>query len=96
VYDVETCAFIQESKRLEVSSLDARPQRNQDGSLDVFFGPSAPPGRESNWIATGGARRWFAAFRFYGPGPTLLDKSWRLPDLEPAAEPNAAHEPRRQ
>ena len=25
---------------------------NQDGSIDVWFGPNAPVGKESNWIRT--------------------------------------------
>ena len=25
---------------------------NGDGSVDVYFGPTAPPGKEKNWIQT--------------------------------------------
>jgi hypothetical protein len=27
-------------------------QKNPDGSVDIYFGPEAPAGKESNWIPT--------------------------------------------
>ena len=40
---------------------------NADGSVDRFYGPDAPPGREANWVQTIPGRHWFSYFRFYGP-----------------------------
>jgi hypothetical protein len=29
-----------------------KPVQNADGSTDLYFGPTAPPGKESNWLQT--------------------------------------------
>ena len=59
-------------------------QTNADGSVDLFFGPKAPAGKESNWIQTLPGRVWFAYFRWYGPTEAYYDKSWRLQVIEQA------------
>ncbi|MTI45460.1 hypothetical protein JM93_01143 [Roseibium hamelinense] len=68
------------------ASLDSRMeqlQRNDDGSVDLFIGPSAPEGMESNHLATAEDDGWFVYFRLYGPEEAFFDKSFALPDLEP-------------
>ena len=55
---------------------------NADGSVDLFFGPTAPAGRESNWIATVSGKGWFAVFRLYGPLESWFDKTWRPGEFE--------------
>ena len=55
---------------------------NADGSVDLYFGPDAPEGKTQNWIPTEAGRAFFAMLRFYAPGPTLVDRSWVLPDIE--------------
>lgn len=82
VYDMETASFVRESPRVEVSSYDEHVRKNADGSVDLYFGPSAPPGHETNWIPTPHGRQWFAIFRFYGPEESLFAKTWRLGDIE--------------
>jgi hypothetical protein len=81
VYDRDTRAFIRSSPRLGLAS-DGKLQSNADGTVDVYFAPTAPAGQESNWIYTAPNREWFAIFRFYGPGKSLFDKTWRLPAIE--------------
>ena len=85
VYDVETAAFLRNVPRVELNSYDQHMQRNADGSADLFFGPSAPHGKETNWIPTVPDKRWVALFRFYGPEKAVFDKTWRLPDVEEVA-----------
>lgn len=93
VYDQETAAFIQETPRAALSSLDPGLKRNEDGSLDICFGPIPPVGRESNWIYTQPGRRWFCCFRFLGPRKPLLDRSWMLSEIEPMlGEEERAHD----
>ena len=82
VYDVETAAFVREVSRVDLNSYDKAMQRNADGSVDVFFGPKAPPGKEANWIPTAPGKPWLTLFRFYGPDKPLMDKTWKLPDIE--------------
>jgi hypothetical protein len=82
VYDQETAAFFRESTHLTVDSLDKAVRKNTDGSVDIFVGPKAPTGMESNWIYTPPGKNWYPWFRFYGPEKAIFDKSWRLPDIE--------------
>jgi hypothetical protein len=51
VYDFATWAFIYNSvDRMGLSSyVVPNMERNADGSVDVYFGPTAPKGLESNW-----------------------------------------------
>jgi hypothetical protein len=82
VYDLETAGFIRESPRVELNSYEQGMQKNADGSVDVYFGPTAPDGTEPNWIFTAPGKQWISAFRFYGPEKAVSDKSWVLPDIE--------------
>jgi hypothetical protein len=81
VYDLSTAAFIRETPRVAIDSYQ-NVQRNSDGSVHVYFGPTPPHGRESNWIYTTPGQPWFTFFRFYGPAKAVLDRTWRLPDVE--------------
>jgi hypothetical protein len=54
----------------------------EDGSIDLYFGPTAPTGKENNWVKTLPGRGWWVWFRFYGPTEAFFDKSWRLSDFE--------------
>jgi hypothetical protein len=57
-------------------------QKNADGSVDIYIGPSPPAGKEANWIQSSSGRAWFPFFRFYGPEKPLFEKTWKLPDIE--------------
>jgi hypothetical protein len=50
--------------------------------VDVYFGPSAPSGKESNWVPTDANGKFEVLFRFYGPQKSLFDKTWKLLDIE--------------
>jgi hypothetical protein len=82
VYDLETATFIRDSPCIEINSYNQEIQKNTDGSIDIFFGPTAPAGKDTNWVYTAPGKPWFSAFRFYGPDKSLFDKIWRLPDIE--------------
>jgi hypothetical protein len=84
VYDFETAGFVRDAPRVELNSYNEAMQKNADGSVDVFFGPAAPSGKDTNWIATAPGKPWLALFRFYGPDKPLFDKTWMLPDIEKA------------
>ncbi len=81
-YDRETHALIRDMPRSSRASNMPEVQQNADGSVDVWLGPEAPEGKESNWIPTKADGRFELLFRFYGPEPALFDKTWVLPDLE--------------
>ena len=59
-----------------------KPVANSDGSVDVYFGPKAPAGKEKNWVPTNPDKGFFLVFRFYGPLEGYIDKTWVLNDLE--------------
>ncbi len=84
VYDLETAGFIREAPVVEINSYQ-NLNKNPDGSVDVYFGPEAPPGKESNWIYTAPGKPWLTFFRFYGPGKAVFQKTWKLPDVEQVA-----------
>jgi hypothetical protein len=55
---------------------------NADTSVDVWFGPVAPAGHESNWIQTVPGKGWSAILRLYGPLQPWFDKSWKPGEIE--------------
>jgi len=81
-YDRETHALIREMPRAGRSSQSPGLQTNADGSTDIWFGPKAPVGRESNWVPTSVNGQFEVLFRFYGPEKPVFDKTWSLPDIE--------------
>ncbi len=50
---------------------------NADGSVDLYFAPEAPAGKESNWIQTVEGKGWYTILRLYGPLQPWFDKTWR-------------------
>lgn len=81
-YDRDTHALIRNMQWSSRASITPGLQKNTDGSVDVYFGPKAPAGKESNWIPTDTNGRFEVLFRFYGPQKPLFDKTWKLPDIE--------------
>jgi hypothetical protein len=82
VYDHTTHAFIRHVSRVDRSSQSPGLEPNSDGSVDIYFGPKAPAGRESNWVPTNPDGKFEVVFRFNGLEKPLFDNSWKLPDLE--------------
>jgi hypothetical protein len=85
LYDFETHGLIRDVSRASRASDSPGLQVNADGSVEVFFGPDAPAGRESNWVPTKAGGRFEMIFRLYGPEKPLFDKSWVLNDVERVA-----------
>lgn len=81
-YDRETHALIVGVSRPSLASNDTTVRKNPDGSTDIFFGPAAPAGKETNWVPTDPKRRFELLFRLYGPKKELFGKQWKLPDVE--------------
>jgi hypothetical protein len=84
-YDRQTHALIKNMSRASRASNATEVKRNTDGSVDVYFGPVAPAGRESNWVPTDPQRDFELLFRVYGPKKELFEKKWVLPDVEKVA-----------
>jgi len=82
LYDVDTRALIRNEQKIADRSSRMDLRKNDDGSVDIHCGPTAPAGFEKNWIPTVPGRNWFAYFRFYNPTAAYFDRSWPLPDFE--------------
>lgn len=84
LYNLETRGIILngDENRTEISSLIKGVKKNSDGSVDLYFGPKAPAGHESNWIKTNKGENWFAYFRLYAPTATYFDRSWPINDIQ--------------
>jgi hypothetical protein len=56
--------------------------KNDDGSIDIFFGPSQPDGvADTNFIKTVPGRNFLAALRLFGTSMEFFDQSWKPDDL---------------
>ena len=82
VYSMKTKSMIPNPQnRVGLSSYDkSKLLMNADGSVDLFFGPNAPSGKEANWLPTG--EDFFLILRLYGPGKGYFDKTWKMNDIE--------------
>ena len=57
---------------------------NDDGSVDVLYGPESPGAEwETNWVKTIPRKGFFVYFRLYGVEQPFFDKSWQLPPVAP-------------
>ena len=83
-YDRELHTLIKGVTRASRSSQIPELKKNSDGSIDLFFGPKAPEGKEANWVPTDPNRKFELMFRAYGPTEALFQKTWVLPDVEKA------------
>lgn len=81
-YDAHTHALIKNMERPSRASNSSDIQKNADGSTDIYFGPKAPTGKESNWVPTDPQRGFELLFRVYGPKPEFFEKKWQLKDVD--------------
>lgn len=83
VYDPQTRSQLQTGQPFpSLNNKKSNFLENDDGSVDLFFGPSAPEGKESNWIQTVPGKGWFLILRLYSPLEPWFDKTWRPGDIE--------------
>jgi hypothetical protein len=81
LYDPKTRSLLQNGMpKPSLNSFD-RPEQNNDGSYDVFFGPEAPAGKEKNWVKTVPGKGWFTYFRLYGPLEAFFEQTWKPDDI---------------
>jgi len=55
---------------------------NEDGSVDLYFGPEPLEGFEKNWTQTVPGKGWFVLLRLYGPLEPWFDKTWQPGEFE--------------
>ncbi|MGB3123656.1 MAG: DUF1254 domain-containing protein [Pseudomonas sp.] len=83
VYDIENRLIIRNKiKRSDRSSRTEGLLTNPDGSVDLYFGPKAPKGKEVNWIQTNPGQSFFVYLRLYGPEQAYFDQSWPMNKIQ--------------
>ncbi|MGB5655758.1 MAG: DUF1214 domain-containing protein, partial [Acidimicrobiia bacterium] len=80
-YDPTSRSLLDSGGPITVGTL-SKPEANDDGSVDIYFGAEAPEGKEKNWVKTDPSMGFFVVFRFYGPLEGYIDKTWILNDFE--------------
>ena len=83
VYDSQTRSMLQtDQPSPSLDSIQRDPVLNEDGSIDVYFAPQAPEGKEDNWIQTVPGKSWFTVLRMYGPLEPWFDQTWIPSDIQ--------------
>ncbi|XXF81300.1 DUF1254 domain-containing protein [Myxococcaceae bacterium GXIMD 01537] len=83
-YDAKTRSQVQTPQdRAALRSLKENFKPNPDGTVDLYFGPKAPPGKEGQWIQTTPGTSYFTYFRVYGPEQAVMDGTWMPADFVP-------------
>ncbi len=83
LYDNQTRSELQtDSQFPSIGSQKKDIVINADGSVDVWFGPTAPQGHEANWAQTVPGKGWNVLLRLYGPQQAWFDKTWKPGEFE--------------
>jgi hypothetical protein len=86
LYDRQTRSMLQTGQAMpDIGSQSGTVETNADGTTDIFIGPTAPEGKESNWLQTVPGKGWFPILRLYNPLQPYFDKTWRPSEIEPLA-----------
>lgn len=51
-------------------------------TVELYFGPKAPAGKEKQWVKTIPNKGWFTYIRVYGPQGAAFNGSWKPGDFE--------------
>jgi hypothetical protein len=78
LYDTQTRSMLQTDQRFPgIDGNTPGIQVNADGSVDVYVGPKAPAGKESNWLQSVPGKGWQTLFRLAGPLEPWFHTPWR-------------------
>ena len=82
-YDIQSRSMLQTDQQFPAVGSETKGiVVNADKSVDVYFGPKAPAGKENNWVQTDPGEGWSVIFRLYGPLEPWFDKTWRPSEIE--------------
>lgn len=83
VYDSKTRSQIQtDQDKAALRSLVELKDIPKTGTVNLYFGPTPPPGKQSQWIKTNPGHGWFVYLRLYGPQQAAFDGTWKPGDFE--------------
>ena len=62
LYDRQTRSMLQTDQHLpRLGSQSGTVETNPDGSTDIYFGPTAPEGKDDNWLQTVPGKGWWTS-----------------------------------
>ena len=83
VYDPQTRSELQTGQPFpSVNNKKTPLVYNEDGSVDLYYGPKAPKGMENNWTQTVPGKGWLVVLRLYGPLEPWFKKTWKPGEIE--------------
>jgi hypothetical protein len=83
LYSSQTRSMLQTDQQFpSIGSLTKGIVVNADKSVDVYFGPKAPAGKEDNWVQTVPGMGFSVVLRLYGPLEPWFNKTWRPGEIE--------------
>jgi hypothetical protein len=83
VYDPQTRSELQTIQKFPSKNNERdKLAVNENGSVDLYFSPKPPKGKESNWVETVSGKGWFVLLRLYGPLEPWFNKTWRPGEFE--------------
>lgn len=82
LYEAENASGLANGQPFPSLGSRDKPARNDDGSTDLYFGPQAPEGKGSNWLATVPGKGYFAILRLYGPTEAAIERGWKPGDFQ--------------
>lgn len=85
-YDGTTASGLANGQPFPSLNAMDKPVSNADGSVDLYLGPSAPKGKENNWIATVPDKGYFVILRLYGPEQAFFDHTWQPNDIKKVSQ----------
>src|SRR5208337_2549809 len=73
----------QQTAGLDSNNTSVMPDdQSGKGSYTIWFGPTAPPDHQGNWIQTIPKKSYNVMLRLYGPLQPWFDKTWKPGDVE--------------
>ncbi len=82
VYDGTTASGLDNGQSFPSLNQMDKPVQNPDGSTDLYFGPTAPAGKDKNWLRTVPGKGYFVILRLYSPEKAFFDQTWKPGDIE--------------
>lgn len=83
LYDIaKRLPYKNKSSKADISSREEGLIKNKDGSVDLYFGPKAPKGKEKNWVETNPGESFFVYLRLYGPLNPFFKQAWKMNKIE--------------
>ena len=84
LYDNQTRSMLRTDQHLpRLGSQSGTLETNPDGTIDLYFGPTAPTGREANWLQTIPGKGWWTILRLYNPLQGFFDRTWQPSEIQP-------------